>query len=185
MSNNFNTVKTEVIRWRNFSYNGTVYDLSHLDAHWVEYLDDRDEKNLITYRFIVTYGSHCFTKESDEFSSEELELLMYKAPRESRPFHFERYNLSKHLPSIIKSLCDKATLVCHGGHKSYAAVKMLDSKGTLVDYFVSFKVFPESKKLRLHVMSAYPKYEGIGKVQKVSFLVIAKNLLNNKKLPTP
>ena len=40
MGQNFNTVKTEVKRWRNFTFNGQVYDLSHLDVHWVEYTDD-------------------------------------------------------------------------------------------------------------------------------------------------
>ncbi|MFM6311187.1 MAG: heat-shock protein, partial [Dolichospermum sp.] len=64
-------------------------------------------------------------------------------------------------------------------------VKVLDSNGIEVDYFVVFTVFRESKKLRLHIQSAYPKYDGIGKVEKVRFFVIAKNLLNNKKLPTP
>jgi len=180
----FNTVN-EVIAWKNFILNGDIYDLSHLNAHWVEYLDQRDEENQITYKFIVTYGLHCFTKDSDELSSEESQLLMYSAPRECRQFNFERYELSKQLPSIIKSLGDKETLVCHAGYGNFATVKILDSNGREVDYYVVFAVFKEVKKLRLHVLSAYPKYEGIGKVKKVGFFVIAKNLLNNKKLPKP
>jgi hypothetical protein len=110
---------------------------------------------------------------------------MYSAPRESRQFNFERYQLSKQLPSIIKSLGDKETLVCHAGYRKFATVKILDSNGTEVYYYVVFAVFKEVKKLRLHVQSAYPKYESIGKVKKVGFFVIAKNLLNNKKLPKP
>jgi hypothetical protein len=180
----FNTVN-EVIAWKNFILNGDIYDLSHLNAHWVEYLDQRDEENPITYKFIVTYGLHCFTKDSDDISSEESQLLMYSAPRESRQFNFERYQLSKQLPSIIKSLGDKETLVCHAGYGNFATVKILDSNGIEVDYYVVFAVFKEVKKLRLHVLSAYPKYEGIGKVKKVGFFVVAKNLLNNKKLPKP
>ncbi|MFM6592190.1 MAG: heat-shock protein [Dolichospermum sp.] len=187
MSKDFNTVKTEVKRWRNFTFNGQVYDLSHLDVHRVEYTDETDENNPFTYRFIVTYSSHCFTEKSEDLTSEELELLMYHDlnKKESRPFNFERYHLSRQLPSIIKSLADKTTLVCHAGYKKYASVKVLDSNGIEVDYFVVFTVFRESKKLRLHIQSAYPKYDGIGKVEKVHFFVIAKNLLNNKKLPTP
>ena len=181
---NFNTVN-EVIAWKNFILNGDIYDLSHLNAHWVEYLDQRGDKNQITYKFIVTYGLHCFTKDSDNFSSEESQLLMYSAPRESRQFNFERYQLSKQLPSIIKSLGDKETLVCHAGYGKFATVKILDSNGREVDYYVVFAVFTEVKKLRLHVQSAYPKYEGIGKVKKVGFFVIAKKLLDNKKLPKP
>jgi hypothetical protein len=185
MGERFNTVATEVTYWRNFTLNGQIYDLSHLNAHWTEYLDDRDENNLITYKFIVTYGLHCFTKESNELTNEESKLLAYSAPRESRPFNLERYHLSKQLSDIIKSLSQSTTLVCHAGYGKFATVKVVDSKGTEVDYFVVFTVFKESKKLRLHVQSAYPKYEGIGKIKKVGFFVIANNLLKNKKLPTP
>lgn len=185
MSNNFNTVKTEVKQWRNFTFNSQVYDLSHLNAHLVEYLDDNDKNKPISYKFIVTYSSHCFTKESDELSSEESQLLMYKAPNESRPFNFERYSLSKQLPSIISSLSEKTARVCHGGYGSYTIIKVLDQNGQEVDYFVVFRVFRESKTLRLHVTSAYPKYESMGKIRKVSFFLIAKKLLNNQKLPSP
>lgn len=184
MGNNFKTVQ-EVKRWRAFSANGKTYDLSHLDAHWIEYIDDRDINKPITYKFIVTYGLHCFAKDSDNLTDEQSESLMYHAPRESRPFNFERYYLSKQLPDIIKALGDQATLVIHAGYGNYAAVKVLDSNDVEVDYFVAFTVFREKKKFRLHVMSAYPKYDGIGKIQKVRFFIIANNLLRGKKLPTP
>ena len=110
---------------------------------------------------------------------------MYKSPRESRAFNFERYELSKQLPNIIKSLGDKETLVCHAGYGKFATVRIVDSNGIEANYFVPFAVFKESKKLRLHVQSAYLIYEGIGKVKKVGFFVIVNNLLNNRKLPKP
>jgi hypothetical protein len=86
MGQNFNTVSTEVTRWKSFSLESDVYDLSHLNSHHAEYLDDQNANNPITYKFIVT---------------------------------------------------------------------------------------------------AYPTDEGLGKIKKVSFLVIANNLLTNKKLPKP
>jgi hypothetical protein len=137
------------------------------------------------YRFIVTYGLHCFTKDSDDLSSEELQSLNYKAPRESRAFNLERYEFSKYLPKIIASLAERSTLVCHAGYGKFAIVRVVDSRGNEVDYFVVFTVFKEEKKLRLHVQSAYLKYEGVGKIKKVGFFVIARNLLSNKKLPSP
>lgn len=184
MSNNFKTVQ-EVIKWRNFSANGQIYDLSHLNAHWAEYIDDRDINKPVTYKFIVTYGFHCFTKASDDLTDEQSNLLMYHAPKESRPFNFERYHLSKQLPNIVKALGDQTTLVIHAGYGNYATVKVLDSRGIEVDYFVAFTVFREKKKYRLHVVSAYPKYDGIGKIQKVKFFTIANNLSKGKKLPRP
>jgi hypothetical protein len=183
MGQNFNTVSTEVLHWRSFTIEGDVYDLSHLHAHHAEYLDDRNSNNPITYKFIITYGLHCFTKELDDLSEEESRSLMYSAPRESRHFNAERYYLSKELPNIILSLSQKTTLVCHAGYGKFASVKALDSNGVEIDYFIVFTVFKESKKLRLHVQSAYHVYEGIGKIKKLSFLVIANNLLTNKNLP--
>jgi hypothetical protein len=35
MGKKFNTVE-EVTSWKKFIANGQTYDLSHLDAHWVE-----------------------------------------------------------------------------------------------------------------------------------------------------
>jgi hypothetical protein len=180
MGQKFNTVD-EVTSWDNFTLDGEIYDLSHLDAHSVEYFDNRDDKNTITYKFIITYGFHCFTGKSDEVDRS----LIYNAPKESRAFNVERYHLSKYLPDLVKALAEKTSLVIHAGYGNYATAKVLDSNNIEVDYFVAFKVFRESKKLRLHILSAYPKYEGLGKIKKVSFLVIASNLLRNKKLPTP
>jgi hypothetical protein len=184
MSKSFKSVK-EVISWKNFILTDLVYDLSHLNAQWVKYIDEKDQNNPIKYRFIVTYGLHCFTKDSDKLSSEELQSLNYKAPKESRAFNLERYELSKYLPKIIASLGDQSTLVCHAGYGKFAIIRVVDSRGNEVDYFVVFTVFKEEKKLRLHIQSAYPKYEGVGKIKKVGFFVIARNLLNNKKLPSP
>jgi hypothetical protein len=181
---NFNTVN-EVASWKSFTFEGTIYDLSHLDARWIEYLDSRDAKHPITYRFVVTYSFHCFAKDLEDSSEEQSQLLMYRAPRDSRPFNFERYELSKYLPKIISSLGEKETLVCHAGYGSFAAVKVLDSNGNEIDYFVSFVVFKEKKKLRLHVQSAYPLDRKLGNIKKVSFFAIAKNLLLGKKLPKP
>jgi hypothetical protein len=180
----FNTVN-EVTIWREFTLGNTTYDLSHLNAKWVEYLDDRDIKNPVVYKFIVTYSFHCFAKDSGDLPGEELELLMYKTSKESRPFNIERYELSKQLPNIIGSLGSKEILVCHGGYGNFAAVKILDANGDEINYYVSFKVFREEKKLRLHVLSAYPLDQPLEKVKKVGFFVIAKNLLDGKKLPKP
>lgn len=180
----FNTVQ-EVTSWKNFIFNGEIYDLSHLNARWVEYLDKRDEKNISTYKFIVTYDLHCFTKDSDDISSEESQVLIYNGPRESRTFNFERYQLSTQLPSIVESLGENETLVCHAGYRKFAIIKIVDSNGIEVNYFIAFSAFRESKKLRLHIHSAYPIYKGIDKVKKVGFFVIAKNLLQNKELPKP
>jgi hypothetical protein len=188
MAENFNTVATEVKRWREFTVNGVTYDLSHLDVHWVEYTDNRDQDNIHVYKFIVTYSMHCFAKDQDELTEEERQALMYfaKNPKnEKRPFNLERYYLSKQLPEIIKSLGEASSYVFHAGYGNYATAKIIDADGNEFEYFVAFSVFREAKKLRLHVQSAYPLDTAKGKRKKVGFFVIAHNLLKNKKLPEP
>jgi hypothetical protein len=174
----------EIKEWRNFTFNETTYDLSHLNAHSVEYIDDRDENKKVNYKFYVTYSFHCFTKKIENIADDEKLHLMYKSPLESRLFNFDRYELSKNLPAIIASLGQSSTLVCHAGHGNYAAVKIVDIFGGEITYFVYFKVFSEKKKFRIHVASAYPREEK-GKIQKVKFFTIAKNLYLRRNLPKP
>ncbi|PZV25373.1 MAG: heat-shock protein [Snowella sp.] len=175
--------RQEVLRWKRFVFNEQVYDLSHLDAHWVEYQDNREGREANSYKFKVTYGSHCFTKEDPNLSEAESSLWIYKAPKEDRHFNIARYNLSKQLPSIIRSLGETDTLVFFAGYGNFATVKVIDFEGVKTDYFVVFRVFRENRAFRLHVESAYPRERG--KVKKVSFFAIASNLLKGKDLPKP
>jgi hypothetical protein len=174
----------EIKEWRNFTLNEKIYDLSHLNAHSVEYIDDRDTDKKVNYKFDVTYSFHCFTKDTGNIDDDEKLRLIYKSPLESRSFNFERYELSKNLPAIIESLGQSSTLVCHAGYGNYAAVKIMDFLGNEITYFVYFKVFSEKKKFRIHVASAYPREEK-GKIRKVKFFTIAKNLLLRRSLPQP
>jgi len=180
----FNTVE-EVQSWRNFTHKDIEYDLSHLDAHEVLYVDNRKEGEPVTYKFIVTYSFHCFAKDHVGIGEEDREDLMYYAFKESRPFNFERYHLSLQLPGIISSLADPDSLCFHAGYEKFATCKIYDLKAQEVEYQVAFAVFREKKKLRLHIVSAYPLNEALGRVQKVKFLTIAFNTLRGKKTKDP
>lgn len=183
MTKRFNTVQ-EVQRWRTFILKNETYDLSHLDAHEVEYFDQKKQDVLIKYKFIVTYGLHCFTKTTSDLSQDDSQLWMYSGPNESRHFNLERYSLSKHLPSIIKALGNRETLVFHAGYENFAAVKTVTPQGIAINYFVVFKAFREKRKLRIHIASAYPK-DKLGKIRKINFFAIARNLYRGKKPPKP
>jgi len=150
-----------------------------LDAHSVEYVDDRAPGSQRIYKFIVTYSCHCFAKTIDGDPGPE---FVYSAPKEERHFDFERYELSKGLRNIIESLPSRH--VVHAGHENYAVVEMRDDDGFTQDYFIVFSAFREMKKLRLHISSAYLK-ERVGRYKKVSFLTIAANLLGGRRLPLP
>lgn len=180
-----NYLGTEIKSWKDFVFNKVTYSLSHLDSHIFEVTDERKPDNIIEYKIHVTYGFHCFAKDEENLTEADRVKLNYDAPRESRPFNFRRYELSKYLPGIINSLGDPGTLVFHRGYENYATMKIVDDNGIEVDYIVSFSIFREQKKLRLHVRTAYPESNGIGKVKKVRFFTLAHNALHGKPMPKP
>ena len=179
--NKFNTVE-ETTSWKSFVYKGQVYNLSHLDAHHAEYTDQEKK----TYKYIVTYGFHCFTKEVLGLSEEESNLLLFKTRKEARHFNFERYELSKHLPKIISSLGNSSTHCWHAGHNRFVRYEIKDDMGNTINYFIVFTSFREKKRLRLHIESAYPVMpEEKDKLKKVNFFVIAYNTLHGKSTKEP
>jgi hypothetical protein len=180
----FHTVK-EISCWRPFVLDGIKYDLSHLNAHEVEYTEERKDNSPIKYKFIVTYSFHCFADDKQKnLSEEEKHKLMYHAPKDSRPFDFKRYNLSFQLPKIISSLGDEGVSCFHADHGNYATYRIDDKKENAINYRVVFKAFRDEKKLRLHVVSAFPPIKEYGE-KKIKFLVIAYNLLKGKPSKKP
>lgn len=175
----------EITKWNAFEYKGEIYDLSHLDAHKVTYTHSSPGKADILYDFWVTYSFHCFAKDYAEQCPIEQKSLMYSAPKETRPFCFKRYELSKnYLKTIITNLGGPQIKVTHAGHSSYAAQHIINADGSNFWYFVPFKVYKHEKKFRIHVTSAYllDTEPGGGRV---GFFTIAHCLKNGKNLPKP
>lgn len=173
------------VHWQPFRLDDVTYDLSHLDSHVVELVHTaQGDKAAITYRFHVTYSFHCFAKAYPEQSEEDRKRLEYVTHKEARPFCFKRYELSKNLPEIVENL-DSAKLIFHAGYESFAVCEVKNLDGDDVDYFVNFVAYREKKKLRLHIKSAYPLDEKLGKVKKVNIFAIARAVLQNKPLPKP
>ncbi|MEZ9455624.1 hypothetical protein [Vibrio sp. 10N.286.49.A11] len=169
--------------WPPFRLGDDIYDLSHLDAHIVEYTQPKKGKNPErTYRFYITYSFHCFAKDYPELTDQDRARLEYKTRKDTRPFCFKRYELSKQLPDIIKKI--PSSYVFHSGYESFATCEV-QQDGTDIQYFVSFVAYREMKKLRLHIKSAYPLDDPLGKTKKVNFFNIASNLLRNRPLPKP
>lgn len=177
----------EVMKWKPFTPpGGDPIDLSFLDAHSVEYVHESKDpdKPDIVYTFYVTYSFHCFAKDYDHQTKADQEALMYHAPKDSRPFCYERYELAKkHLRGIIDGLSAPDVRVNHAGYGAYATTKVIEGDQEFW-YFVPFKVFRENRKFRLHVTTAYPEFcRPTG--AKVGFFAIAKNLKQGKPLPSP
>ena len=176
----------EVTQWTPFTpAGGAPEDLSFLDAHKVTYKHEAAGKPTITYDFWVTYSFHCFAKDYTHLTDAERAILMYHAPKDSRPFCYVRYNLAKqYLKAIIENLGSPGVIVRHAGYESYATSKIITEDGKELWYFVPFRVYREFKKFRIHVTSAYPEMTNSGG-GKVGFFTIAHCLKTGKKLPTP
>jgi len=78
-------------QWEPFEHAGASYDLNHLRCHEL-FLQKEEGKD--PFRFVVTYGLHCFTKDD---TAQNIPLK-YADGRESRLICMERYETSKHLP---------------------------------------------------------------------------------------
>lgn len=174
----------EVTQWRPFeAEDGTVFDLSFLDARKVTYVHSLTGKPDVVYDFWVTYSCHCFTKDYPHLDETERQVLAYAAPRETRPFCQQRYTLAQqYLCQIVENLTSAEYIITDAGFGSYITAKVLTEEGETVWYHVPFRVYRERKKYRLHVLSAYPAPQRRGG-GKIGFFKIAYNLRMGKPLP--
>lgn len=169
----------KIKKWNSFNNNGIIYDLSHLNYHTIDFIDKERSKE---YKVYVSYSHHCFTKENFIFSDSENEVLIYPSPKDKRPFNFERYYLSFKIKKILIDL-EKIPACFHDAHGKFIKIDMEKEK-----YILIFSVYRERKKIRLHVLSAYPEdksrypEKNIKKMKKINFFIILFNTLNNKKI---
>jgi hypothetical protein len=169
--------------WTPYIYRQQTFDLSHLDAFEHEFVQpDEQGKSERTYRVWVRFSHHCFTegtKPSDDPS------LRYG---DGRTFDVRRWELSKHLPDVIRSLMQRT--VSHTGHNNYLTIEILDAHGTRVEYEVYFDVLRASTDKRIHlvVTSAFPRdmarLANRPKFNKIRFATILFNVQNNKPIRT-
>ncbi|MEH0690817.1 heat-shock protein [Vibrio cholerae] len=175
----FNLPDRAVQQWKPFTFKGTTYDFSHLDArkHIFQH-PTRSE----TYTLFFTISHHAFTrKREDGENIADIEMYPYRS--DHRVFDPVRYELSRFLPQIIATIPDQ--FCHHGGYGRYCNFMFEDDDGNEVNYRVVYRVWKERGKMRFHIESAYPLQEPLGRVKKVDFWVICHNLLRGKKMPQP
>lgn len=179
------------MKWKLFKYGGKTYDLSHLDSFsWIyEVMHGSDQQASKKYSINVNFSMHCFTKQPLHDQASCNSDLFYKEPKEdNRIFCFERYELSKKLPEIIKNLDHRNCWHTHHGH--FFTIDLLDQSGDSREYEIYFDVHKSNRGwLTLVVKSAYVRDQKHGTTQprkrKIRFSVIVKNKYENKKLRPP
>ncbi len=133
-------------QWEAFHYNDEQHSLKHLSAHEVSFKGNKD-----TYKFVVTYGLHCFAKDGQEHSID----LSYTDDFEIRNINLERYEASKHLRMCIENL-DKQKLIYETTQEKYFTFDSITSfRGYPESYKVCLCIFKENRLLRIHVTSAF------------------------------
>jgi hypothetical protein len=133
-------------QWPSFEYAGTRYDLGHLDCHEIIFKGRAGD-----FRFVVTYGLHCFTKNDTDHNID----VHYPDGRHARRVCLERYEASKGLRRLLEQL-DQGTLIYQTeGERFFTFRATQDNTGAAWLYKVCLAIFREHRLLRIHVSSAY------------------------------
>ncbi|WP_439327424.1 hypothetical protein [Lonepinella sp. BR2357] len=173
------------------------YDLSHLDVFYHTFIQNETKtSNQKTYRCLIEFSHHCFTKSPNIHKGETLNdydtMLHYKTEKETRIFDYDRYELSKKLPEILKNM-DKQKCFFTSADDKFLTISIQRLDGTFIDYEIYFSL-KRSKKCDVHIFinSAYAKdvnYKHKERKQirrkPISFFVLLKNTLENKKIKRP
>ena len=170
------------MQWIAFQYKFVTYDLSHLHPCIVPFERSATAKlPAVTFNVNVSFSLHCFTHRIEPGSRHD-RLLEYSDPRETRCFNFERYELSKRLPEIIRSLDKRKCL--QTSHTNYFSIDTMTAEGQKVEYDVFFQVRKPGKgMLDLFVESAYKRERpGRPKAKTIGFLVILHKTMAEQQI---
>jgi hypothetical protein len=145
-----------VSQWSSFLYDGVSFDLSHLNSVKFQYIRAATEhKPERRVTFFMTFSDHCFTEHYGENES-----WVYQDPRSNGERYFckFRYELSKHLPDLIKSLLQTNAYLLLTFNKHREQFFYLENEYYGETYRVFFEISaPKTNHadLRLDVKSAY------------------------------
>ncbi len=140
--------------WPPFVYQGTTYDLSHLDEYQLSVRDSADIDRVIA----VTFTDHCFTAKPE--AGDDPELVYPGSSRQPGHFAFARYQLSLDLARLIEQATHGKVWNVKG--ENVAAVPTVNHAGNQILYAIVFSLDPVKGlpvDLHMRVESAYPATE--------------------------
>ncbi|WP_312413753.1 hypothetical protein [Pseudescherichia sp.] len=141
-------------KWDAFSWRNTSYPLTHLNAHEIIYRGNNNE-----FKFVVTYGLHCFAKNDTPFNIP----VKYSDARESLTVCMERYEASKQLQHILPNLPSLA--LYQTTTEKYFTIQMMNSATQRIEpYKICVAFFKENRLLRMHILSAFFARIGPGSI---------------------
>jgi len=169
---------------------GQVIDLAHLDPFVFEAASTKVPRPL---RINVRFTNHCFSETFDP-ARHPADAPVILDGRRRRIFCPERYELSHHLPDLIRGLAHPGARVHQTAARRnwmYAATVELSAAGTRYQIFFELRrATPERRRLQdldLVVESAYPAdpdRPSPNVLGRVSFLLLAGSLYAGKPVTT-
>ncbi|PKG51928.1 hypothetical protein CXF87_09655 [Halomonas sp. MES3-P3E] len=174
------------IAWEPFQHpGGEAYCLDHLHPECVEYVIP-PAKNAPERRFqvAVSYGLHCFTRTPREGEAVD-DAEWYSDSREKRVFCLERWQLSKMLPEVVRTLGNRKCL--HTGREEFVTLKVVE-EGRTFDYAIFFIVSKSNAPgidMNLFIVSAHERFNALKYTKPIRFGVILMNRYQGKKIRPP
>ena len=136
--------------FKNKSIKGNLYSLGHLEPFIFSLATDE-----AVYSVEVSFGLHCFT---EALNGSHTSDLLYTHQGERRAFSVERYELSKSLPDLIRSLGNRT--VYWSERSDFFVLRDVTSNNGKRPHLVFFSAIRSAKErvdVRLSVNSAYFK----------------------------
>lgn len=174
-------------RFRNVVYQGTEWDLAHLDP----YAFRAELQPGLTVDVVVFYSCHCFTHahHKDERGNAVPGEEIYLEGSIRRVLNPERWRLSRELlPGLVRQLHTSHIRVLGGALGNYATFSATDRAGTPVTYGIFFDVRKDrarKKRLLLRVQSAYivePMTQRLLKARKVNLHVLLRAVHEGREI---
>jgi hypothetical protein len=171
------------VKWKAFQHVGKTYELTHLHPRTFRFERPAEGNRAAeVYKVDTIFTSHCFTRQPKKAETYDNNLLYFDG-YESRLFDFRRYELSKQLPEIVRTM--PARKSCHNSNRrNFFTVEVIGENDRLVEYDVFFKVRKMAKgRLEMIVETAFvrdPEYDSSRPSGKpIRFWIILHNTLNN------
>jgi hypothetical protein len=137
--------------WPSFTYQGTTYDLKHLDEYEFTVVDTDETLR----RIAVTFSDHCFTR--NPLPGDDATLAYPGSNRGPGHFCVIRHQFSLGLVEHIAQAANKYVWTVAG--ENFAALPVVDQSGHRVLYGIMFsleRVTGLPVNLHMRVRTAYP-----------------------------
>jgi hypothetical protein len=174
------------VKWKAFQHDGNTCDLAHLHPRTFRFERPAEgNRPAEVYKVDTIFTSHCFTRQPKKAESYDKDML-YSDGYESRLFDFRRYELSKQLPEIVRTMAARK-LYHNGNRRNFFTVEVIGESGKLVEYDIFFKVRKMAKgRLEMIVETAFvrdPEYGSTRPAGKpIRFWIILHNTLNDIRI---